>query len=682
MNNTTQTASDPTLVSASKALIQHESGGNFKAKGASGEYGAGQWMPETWNAQAKKHLGYVPKFGTDEMTPEIQKAVIYLQAKEDKEVNKLNVAQFFAKWNSGSPDGWEKKVGVNKYGVKYDVPAYVKSTTDLYQQYKQQYGINNMQSDNTLQGEATTGQNEKTSEFNPLFKSNPNDSLLKTGLKTLGNVIPSAINFGKNVFSTLNPANTFRNIQGIIEETKNLQDVYGNDMAGSGKATLETVRAIPNALAEGLIPTAGRELVKAGYRGITGQDNTQSLQNAQQAITEDPFGQIAPFLLGARQLAEKSGYVSQFDDFVKKGVDATIKPITKPLDFAKNKTGQIINGVVSQTTGLNPETVKALVENPELYTKTARENINRNAIADKVGKALDDLESQISESGQGYNTIRENTGVTYIAPTFLNEALKPFNIKVENGKIITSAESTPLNNADISQLQDFVNKYGKERFLTNNAFLNARTALSDMSKYDAQKTGRLQNVARTLREAYDAVGKEKIEGLNALDEKFSPMKRQFEALRKDYLKKENGEYVFKDGAVTKLANLDKVGRERILGRLEELVPDISKDIKVLKVVEDIERANGFKVGTYARGALLGGGFLTGGVIGGIISAIITSPEIAVPLIRGYGLTKAQTAQLLINLRVMLGEAKGLNLDESTLSRIILAFSGEDKQLNK
>jgi len=140
--NPTQTTKpitlDPTLVAASKALIQNESGGNFQAKGASGEYGAGQWMPQTWAAQAKQFLGYVPKFGSEEMTPEIQKAVIYAQAKHDKEVEGLNAAQFFAKWNSGNPNNWENKIGVNKEGVAYNVPQYVKNSMDLYQQFKQQ----------------------------------------------------------------------------------------------------------------------------------------------------------------------------------------------------------------------------------------------------------------------------------------------------------------------------------------------------------------------------------------------------------------------------------------------------------------------------------------------------------------------------------------------------------------
>jgi hypothetical protein len=49
------------------------------------------------------------------------------------------------------------------------------------------------------------------------------------------------------------------------------------------------------------------------------------------------------------------------------------------------------------------------------------------------------------------------------------------------------------------------------------------------------------------------------------------------------------------------------------------------------------------VGTYARGAAIGGGFVLGGPIQGIITAILTSPEVAVPLLRQAGLLKNSTA---------------------------------------
>jgi muramidase (phage lysozyme) len=122
---------DTDAINLAKAIRQTESGGNFNAKGKSGESGAYQWTPDTWKSHAKQVLG-------DEnapMTPSNQNAVAYSVIKADKDAG-LNPAQIAAKWNSGSHVGWENKVGVNKMGVKYDVPAYVKSVTEAYQQIK------------------------------------------------------------------------------------------------------------------------------------------------------------------------------------------------------------------------------------------------------------------------------------------------------------------------------------------------------------------------------------------------------------------------------------------------------------------------------------------------------------------------------------------------------------------
>lgn len=130
-NNNATSTMDNDVINLAKAIRQTESGGNFNAKGASGESGAYQWMPETWKAHAGKVLGNP----NAEMTPANQNAVAYVTLKEWKDQG-LNPAQIAAKWNSGSEVGWENKRGVNSIGVQYDVPKYVKSVTDAYQQVK------------------------------------------------------------------------------------------------------------------------------------------------------------------------------------------------------------------------------------------------------------------------------------------------------------------------------------------------------------------------------------------------------------------------------------------------------------------------------------------------------------------------------------------------------------------
>ena len=44
---------DPQVVALAKAIRQTESNNNFQAKGGSGEYGAYQWEPGTWDSMSK-----------------------------------------------------------------------------------------------------------------------------------------------------------------------------------------------------------------------------------------------------------------------------------------------------------------------------------------------------------------------------------------------------------------------------------------------------------------------------------------------------------------------------------------------------------------------------------------------------------------------------------------------------
>lgn len=122
---------DNDAINLAKAIRQTESGGDFNAKGKSGESGAYQWMPQTWKKQAQEVLGDA----NAPMTPANQNAVAYTTIKKLKDQG-LNPAQIAATWNSGTSTGWEHKVGTNSAGVHYDVPKYVKSVTEAYQTIK------------------------------------------------------------------------------------------------------------------------------------------------------------------------------------------------------------------------------------------------------------------------------------------------------------------------------------------------------------------------------------------------------------------------------------------------------------------------------------------------------------------------------------------------------------------
>lgn len=158
---------DPQVVNLAKAIRQTESGGNFQAKGKSGEYGAYQFMPDTWASSSQKYLGQ--NIPIQQATPQQQNEVAYKQIKEWKDQG-YNVGQIASLWNSGTPE-WQNKVGTNKMGVAYNVPKYVDSVANAYQTIKKG-------------GEVGVDQNNPSSVGNTyqpgqrgFFGQNKNDSL-------------------------------------------------------------------------------------------------------------------------------------------------------------------------------------------------------------------------------------------------------------------------------------------------------------------------------------------------------------------------------------------------------------------------------------------------------------------------------------------------------------------------
>jgi len=127
---------DPSIVALTKAIGSTETGGNYTAKGASGEYGAYQYTPATWAADSQTYLGQsVP---LDSATPAQQDEVAYNKVKAlGAEGN--TPSQIASIWNSGKADP-TGNVGVNKEGVAYNTPAYVQKVQAAYQKNMGQGG--------------------------------------------------------------------------------------------------------------------------------------------------------------------------------------------------------------------------------------------------------------------------------------------------------------------------------------------------------------------------------------------------------------------------------------------------------------------------------------------------------------------------------------------------------------
>lgn len=474
-----------------------------------------------------------------------------------------------------------------------------------------------------------TADQKSAQTYGATFPAVTGESPLKAGLKALGNIPSSAIGLVKGIGSAiLHPIQTIKGIGGVA-------------VGGVQK----------------LIP--GQQAQEEQFNQFTTilKDRYGSLENLQRTATNDPFGfgtDILGVLQGGAAIAGKTAQLN-------KVLSAVAKTVTKPV--AKT-AGAITKGVqkttkfgVSQATGLNPETITNIIDNPQAFSQEALKTATRQNLGSSVKEAIDTRLDNLSDIGSGYNTIRETPSVVTIPQGTVESVLNKYGIKVVDGKVKITAEAKPLTSADKIALEDFINVYGNEQQLSSNAFLNARQGLSQLSKYDAAKTGNLTPIARELRGIYDDFGKTQIKGLKELDELYAPEVKQLSQIKKDYLTP-TGE--FKDGAINKIANLTGVGKEQVLNRLEKIVPGVEQRIKIVKAAEDIEKASGLKVGTYARGALQTGALVFGAATGNIpviITAIVSSPEIAVKLLKAYGYTN-KTAQPII--KTLYGMANDVN----------------------
>ncbi|NCU31548.1 MAG: hypothetical protein EOM23_01125 [Candidatus Moranbacteria bacterium] len=325
--------------------------------------------------------------------------------------------------------------------------------------------------------------------------------------------------------------------------------------------------------------------------------------------------------------------------------------------------GDIAKSGASWMTGLEKSTIDQITQNPDRFTKEAMKGVDRESVFNKVKTAVDKRLEQLSETGKEYGSIRESgEKVMFTADkeSPVKKVLAKYGIDIgDDGKLITTAESAPLGSGDVKAIQKFINQYMKPDnqgniILSSNAFMNARKALSNMSKFAEDKTDMAGTIARGLRKELDNAGKSTLSGLSDLDKKFASEIKLLEKAKKAIYDRSGN---VKSNAMSVIANLTGQGKEQILPIIEKIVPGISKDVDVLKAIMDIEKTKGVKVGTYMRGAT--GGFLASGgnPIATILSAIATSPQVAVPAIREFSKSKPQIEKSLKSMLDKLGKKK-------------------------
>lgn len=465
---------------------------------------------------------------------------------------------------------------------------------------------------------------------------------LQAGKESLVNLPESTLQFGKGILEAVkNPVETVKGVGGIL--------------GGLGSKVLEST------VGKGVEKITGVPVQKADtqqFDALVGvlKDRYGSLENLQKTATEDPFGFGADILSVIEGGAGLVGKTQQLNRALSKTASVVTKPASKVAETIADTSKATARFGISQATGLNPETITEVIKNPQKFKEMNPEL--RVQTAQQVADTLETRLAELSDVGKGYEAIRQFEVPVSVPKDTVSKVLNKYGVKLDgSGNIITSPESRPLSAVDKSALQDFINNYGKETQLTSNSFLNTREALSNLSKFEQGKTSLPTQIARDLRKEYDALGKSQIPGLANLDAVYAPERQLLSQLKKDILTP-TGE--LKDGAISKIANITGKGKENLLERMKQIVPDIEERVRVIKAVENIESASGIKAGTYVKSGIVGAGVLTGN-FPAIVAAIISQPEIAVPLLKGAGYVGKKARPILEAVKTIANDVNNFQL---------------------
>jgi hypothetical protein len=326
---------DPKVKSLVQAIGKAETGDDpnaYQNRGASGEYGRYQFTEPTWKSYAKEILG---DENADITSIENQNKVAYGKVKQMKD-NGFTPAQIASVWNSGNPNAYkENHRGTNKFGVQYDVPAYVSKVSQNYEQLKGQTPNVNYSN----QGVDTSTARETTIASGKPVSVNPNrvnptlaGEIVRAPAKLLAR---GALNVAGTIGGIGGMVNAITGNEKGLERTKETQDrinkgltsgylgkVYpvgaGVDKEGKYFSPVEGNfgASVKDTLGTGLeaasylpIAEGGKlavEATKAGFKGLA----REAAQSAGKAAIEGAIGGSLQGAGGALQEQKKLGQVA------------------------------------------------------------------------------------------------------------------------------------------------------------------------------------------------------------------------------------------------------------------------------------------------------------------------------------------------------------------------------------
>lgn len=431
---------DPSVVNLTKAIRQEESGGNFQAKGKSGEYGAYQWMPNTWTADSQKYLGQSVPFGT--ATPEQQNEVAYKKIAAWKAAG-YNVGQIASMWNAGggNPNAYlSGNKGTNAQGASYDTSAYAKNVATIYQQLKAQSNSTNIPGIGSLPGPSSQN-STSTPAQTPAQSTNTSDPLL-TALGLTDNSyapIPVLRDVTNDITKTVGDiGQQFQNMQSGQQGGASTGFQNVGSVAGLGVNVVgDVLKGIPGFIqagqGAGWLFNAGKSILDSGISALTGKD-TEAIQNMNSQATQG-FLNLHP---------ELRDNLTALGKLVQAGTLVSSEPQATEMgeQGAKNLTQALTERYSTQNASDFENLADINGKAGDVYNNASSQGTNLGQVLAKNGLKVSDItDGKIIDSEATADSLRTNAGQA--SKTLLRPAL----IKAD------SVGDIPLTSVD-----DIVNK--------------------------------------------------------------------------------------------------------------------------------------------------------------------------------------------------------------------------------
>lgn len=483
---------DPTIKALVSAIGEAETGTTspeaYRKRGASGEYGRYQFMPDTWNQYATE-LGIRTPLELSSI--EEQNKVAYRKIEQWKQQG-FTPAQIASMWNAGpdDPDAYKgtfsngnPSVGTNSQGVQYNVPEYTRKVSEAYQRLKGQTGGVLPAGGAPIPGMGQ-GQTDGT------FLGDVGQSF-----GTVGNRLANAV--GRGISGEINPFSAVLQSAGAIG-------------GGIGDLTTNVLEHTP--------------VVKTVYKGLV--DNI-----------------ISPLARGVAESEQGSKLITRYDQWAKEHPEAaenvksafdvaTAIPVAKAAGTAVKAGKQGLKGLL---TGSKNAVYEAVA--PKLTPKTVEKAILQRG-TEKVGllrqtKLVDDpfylevakvVEKNVPKFNPGKSFV-ENIDEVQKVTTKLKNELKKGVIEHGSGRIFTKKElMSRLKKLDLPDLiaSDATLKNVYQRLIKR---------VDDLAASKAGKVDQLLD----LRQEFDAVVKRQFPNLYR-SEALTPLRKAVTDIRDEITK--------------------------------------------------------------------------------------------------------------------------------------------------